>query len=377
MKKTLSFLLLALLMPLLLQSAKPASAAEWWVGVRVGFGPPALPIYDQPLCPGTDYIWTPGYWAWDPDDGYYWVPGTWVLAPEAGFLWTPGWWGWDNGGFIWNEGYWGPEVGFYGGINYGFGYFGTGFYGGRWQGGHFFYNTAVWHVDETNIHNVYRDTTVNSRMNDNHISYNGGQGGIAARPTAEEQRFASQRHVAPVADQTRQVEMAHSNPQLRASANQGRPPVAATARPGEFSGRDVVQARQAGGEYHAQPMGRAAQPGGGGAAPGGAGTARPGNPTHASELQPHQVPQLQSTGNAKLDQKFQKQQQQLVDRQNQEHQKLAQQQQKEDQRAQQQNNQQRIQQMEQQHQQQTQQMEQRHQQQAQQLTNRQSSKRPR
>jgi len=42
----------------------------------------------------------------------------------------------------------GPTVGFYGGINYGFGYFGNGFYGGRWEGGHFFYNTSVWHVGD-------------------------------------------------------------------------------------------------------------------------------------------------------------------------------------------------------------------------------------
>ena len=54
------------------------------VRISVAFGPPALPVYEQPLCPGDGYIWTPGYWAWD-DDGedYYWVPGTWVLAPEV------------------------------------------------------------------------------------------------------------------------------------------------------------------------------------------------------------------------------------------------------------------------------------------------------
>jgi hypothetical protein len=41
---------------------------------------------------------------------------------------------------LWNAGYWGPTVGYYGGINYGFGYFGTGFYGGYWGSGHFWYN---------------------------------------------------------------------------------------------------------------------------------------------------------------------------------------------------------------------------------------------
>jgi len=35
--------------------------------------------------------------------------------------------------------YWGPVVGFYGGINYGFGYFGRGYEGGRWEHDHFYY----------------------------------------------------------------------------------------------------------------------------------------------------------------------------------------------------------------------------------------------
>src|SRR5579863_10146221 len=89
--------------------------------------PPELPVYEQPICPGDGYIWTPGYWAWDDQHGdYYWVPGTWVLAPEPGYLWTPGYWGWNDSAYVFYPGYWGPVVGFYGGINYGFGYFGHG-----------------------------------------------------------------------------------------------------------------------------------------------------------------------------------------------------------------------------------------------------------
>src|ERR1700730_9557079 len=111
-----------------------ASSAKISVGMAVRFAPPVLPVYEQPLCPGEGYIWTPGYWAYDyDDDDYYWVPGTWVLAPEVGFLWTPGYWAWVNESFIFNEGYWGPRVGFYGGIVYGFGYFGEGYEGGRWE----------------------------------------------------------------------------------------------------------------------------------------------------------------------------------------------------------------------------------------------------
>jgi WXXGXW repeat (2 copies) len=74
----------------------PASA-QVAVGISVSFAPPELPVYAQPICPGEGYIWTPGYWAWDPDEeDYYWVPGTWVLAPEVGFLWTPGYWAWGG-----------------------------------------------------------------------------------------------------------------------------------------------------------------------------------------------------------------------------------------------------------------------------------------
>src|SRR5208283_5725485 len=115
-------LIRSLLFTLVLMCLSAATFAQ--IGVSVSFGPPALPVYEQPICPGDGYIWTPGYWAWDGGD-YYWVPGTWVLGPEVGYLWTPPWWGWDSGVFLFHEGFWGPHIGFYGGINYGFGYFGV------------------------------------------------------------------------------------------------------------------------------------------------------------------------------------------------------------------------------------------------------------
>src|SRR5262245_8234426 len=104
-----------------------APSASTYVSITIA--PPALPVYAQPIAPGPSYIWTPGYWAYAPD-GYYWVPGTWVLAPFPGALWTPGYWGWSNGFYVWNAGYWGTRVGFYGGINYGYGYTGSGYHGG-------------------------------------------------------------------------------------------------------------------------------------------------------------------------------------------------------------------------------------------------------
>jgi len=230
------------------------------VGVTISFGPPALPVYEQPLCPGEGYIWTPGYWAYDYDyNDYYWVPGTWVLAPQVGYLWTPPYWGWDVDGFIFHEGYWGPRVGFYGGIAYGYGYYGRGYEGGRWNNGQFYYNRSVNNINVTNIHNVYNTTVINNTTV-NHVSYNGGNGGVTAAPTAAEEAAARSRHVPPVAAQNQQVQAARSNPQLRASANEGKPPVAATEKPGAFSGAGAVPAKAAGAPYHPPANRAAAQP---------------------------------------------------------------------------------------------------------------------
>src|SRR5271154_2077327 len=174
------------------------STASAQIVLSVRIAPPALPIYTQPICPGAGYIWTPGYWSYADDGGYFWVPGTWVEAPEVGFLWTPGYWGWSDGLYVWNAGYWGPEVGFYGGINYGFGYIGTGYAGGYWQGNQFFYNSRVNNVNVSVIHNVYQKTVV---TNASHVSFNGGRGGVSARPTVEQVRFAHERHTPALAVQ--------------------------------------------------------------------------------------------------------------------------------------------------------------------------------
>ena len=235
---------------LLVVSFSAASFAQIAVGISVRIGPPALPVYAQPIAPGPGYLWTPGYWAWNDDGGYYWVPGTWVLAP-VGLLWTPGYWGWGGGLYLWHAGYWGPHVGFYGGINYGFGYGGVGFAGGEWRGGAFFYNRAVTNVSVTNVTNVYSRTVV---VNENHVAFNGGEGGIAARPTPEEERYANETHTPALAAQTEHEHMASQNHDNFANVNHGRPSVAATARAGDFSGRSAIPARAAGGEYHAPAM---------------------------------------------------------------------------------------------------------------------------
>ena len=225
------------------------SSAQIGIGISVRIGPPALPVYAQPICPGPGYLWTPGYWAWNDVGGYYWVPGTWVVAP-VGLLWTPGYWGFVGGFYGWHPGYWGPHVGFYGGINYGFGYGGVGFFGGDWRGGAFFYNRAVMNVNVVNVRNVYNRTVI---VNNVHTSFN-GPGGIEARPTAEEERYSHEQHTAALASQREHEQAASHNRALFASENRGRPEIAATGRPGEFTGRNVARAREAGGAYHEPKM---------------------------------------------------------------------------------------------------------------------------
>jgi len=212
------------------------------VFVSVNIAPPVLPVYVQPPCPGDGYIWTPGYWAYGPD-GYFWVPGTWVVAPEPGFLWTPGYWGWNGGVYLWHAGYWGPHIGFYGGVNYGFGYFGEGYEGGYWRGRTFFYNRSVNNVTITNVH-IYNRTVINN-VTVNRVAYNGGPGGIDRRPSHNEERFMHERHFEATHMQIEHEHGARGNRELLASVNHGRPAIAATSRPGEFRGRNVVAARAA------------------------------------------------------------------------------------------------------------------------------------
>ena len=348
-----------LLFGLVVLSMSAASLAQ--IGVAITIGPPALPVYEQPLCPDDGYLWTPGYWGYDNDvSDYYWVPGTWVMAPEIGFLWTPAYWGWGGDGFVFYDGYWGPHIGFYGGINYGYGYFGTGFQGGRWDNGHFFYNRSVSNVNITNIHNVYNTTVIVN--NESHVSFNGGKGGLSARPTSEEEAAARDRHVPPVAVQTQHAQAARANPQQRASANMGKPGVAATPKPGDFNDRGAVPAKEAGAPYAPANRGGSVQP--------------------SAAVHPHDLPVLAptapNTGNAKLDKKYQQQQQKQITKQQQERDKLQQQQDQEHLNLDKQKaTEPQKQQVEQQHQQQTQQLQQKHQQQQQQLQQRQQPAPPR
>ena len=203
------------------------------VFVSVNFGPPVLPVYVQPPCPQPGFMWTPGYWAYGPD-GYYWVPGAWVPAPYVGALWTPGYWGWGGGLYVFHPGYWGRHVGYYGGVNYGFGYMGIGFAGGEWRGGGFAYNTAVMRVNTTVIHTTYIDNTIvrnNTIVNDRHVAYSGGPGGINHPMSAQERTYSNEPHVAATSFQTQHETAARANVSNYATHNGGHPANAAVARP--------------------------------------------------------------------------------------------------------------------------------------------------
>ncbi len=356
---------------MVMTSMSATAFAQVAVGVVVTFAPPPLPVYDQPLCPGENYIWTPGFWAYGDDlDDYYWVPGTWVLAPEVGFLWTPGYWEWSDDRYIFNDGYWGPQVGFYSGIFYGFGYFGEGCEGGRWDRDRFYYNTAVNNVNVTVIHNVYnappRVSTDAPR-----VSYHGGNGGINRPPKSEELAAARQKHIPPVPAQREHVQVARTDPDLRASVNRGKPPVAATPKPGALKDRAVVPAKEPGGPYtppanrgknqardNAPASGPENRPGNNNRPDNNA--SRPNTPVHPRDLPSAARPSPPNTGNPKQDQKYQQQQEKQFAKQEQERQKLQQKQEQEHQQmARQKADEGRKQQVEQRHQQQTQQLQQR------------------
>jgi hypothetical protein len=144
--------------------------------------PPPLPAEDQPTLSQDGYLWTPGYWYWR-DRGYFWIPGAWVRPPQVGALWTPAYWGFAGTVFVFHPGYWGSTVGFYGGVNYGYGYSGSGYSGGRWVGNTFAYNSAVNHLNPAVAHHTYAESVANQGSR-GEVRYTSGSGGGAATRTA-------------------------------------------------------------------------------------------------------------------------------------------------------------------------------------------------
>jgi hypothetical protein len=243
------FLLAATILcsPLIITAPRPA-AAQVSVTISVPTAPPVLPVYDQPPIPDVGYVWTPGYWAWDAADGYYWVPGTWVLPPQANVLWTPPYWAWSAGAYLFHAGYWGPQVGYYGGVDYGYGYGGRGYQGGRWQGGHFEYNRTANNFGSVHITNVYESNV--TVVNNSHVSYEGGTGGLRAQPTADERRVEQEHHVPMTAVQTAHIEAAAKRPDFAATHNGGHPAILATSRPNQFEGAGVMRGEPSAANAH-------------------------------------------------------------------------------------------------------------------------------
>ncbi len=79
-------------------------------GVVAPNGPPPNIVEtipdDKPM--GNQYVWVPGYWAWDSDRGsYIWVSGCWRAAPPDRY-WMPGYWYQTAQGWEWVAGFWAP-----------------------------------------------------------------------------------------------------------------------------------------------------------------------------------------------------------------------------------------------------------------------------
>jgi hypothetical protein len=261
--------------------------------------------------------------------------------------------------YVFHAGYWGPHVGFYGGINYGFGYGGVGYTGGRWANNTFEYNRAVTNVNVNIIHNTYNQTIINNVTINNSVtraSYAGGPG-TRNQPNAAELAAAGEPHVPPTSEQVRHQTIARENPELAAARNEGHPSIAATDHAGAYSGAGVVAAKPIGPAYRPQvaPVARSSES----------------SPfAHARDVPARQVEGAQRSGtSAAEEQEFGRQQSELLARHEQERQALAQQQQAEhenfahqpahDQRA--------YEALERSHSQQTSQLQQRHQQEYQQF----------
>jgi hypothetical protein len=168
---------------------QPSFDAGQDFSVSAAAAPPPLPEDPQPVVPEEGYLWTPGYWYWG-GAAYVWVPGAWLQPPAVGLLWTPAYWSFAEGRYLFHPGYWGPHVGFYGGIDYGFGYFGSGYAGGHWVGHAFAYNSIVNHLNPSVVRNVYAAAVAGPGRN--LVSFNGGPGGTTAVATEQERHAAAE-----------------------------------------------------------------------------------------------------------------------------------------------------------------------------------------
>jgi hypothetical protein len=89
--------------------AEPVNV-EPQAGLVVPDEPPAaiseVPPDERPQ--GDQFVWVPGYWAWDAGrHGYIWVSACWRAAPPKTY-WVPGYWARVPEGWEWVPGFWAP-----------------------------------------------------------------------------------------------------------------------------------------------------------------------------------------------------------------------------------------------------------------------------
>ena len=241
-----------ILASLALSLLPPIAKAQIGTSVPIDLAPPDLPVYEQPAIPAPGYIWTPGYWAYAPES-FYWVPATWVLPPSQDMLWTPGYWRFGPRGYVWNPGYWGMEVGYYGGIDYGYGYNGSGYAGGYWENHTFYYNRAVNNFGGVHVAHEYNRAVGRDERAGHRASFNGGLGDVTVKPTPREAAYTHLSHTPPVALQMQHQQAASRDRALFQSSNHGEPPVAATSRAIQFSRADVMEVLPASNAAPARP----------------------------------------------------------------------------------------------------------------------------
>jgi hypothetical protein len=73
--------------------------------VLVSQAPPTVRVEAQTVSPGTNYVWTRGYWRWD-GANYVWVSGHWIARPRPAAVWVEGHWLRRGGRYVWVAGRW-------------------------------------------------------------------------------------------------------------------------------------------------------------------------------------------------------------------------------------------------------------------------------
>ena len=87
-------------------------------------------------------------------------------------------------------------------------------------------------MNRTVIHNTYVENVHVTNVGV-HTSFNGGAGGIQARPSAQEQQWSHENHMPPTTEQQQHVQLAHADHSNFASSNGGHPQNVAMSRVGE------------------------------------------------------------------------------------------------------------------------------------------------